>query len=132
MSFNYAHLRGTTNPSGAATVDSVPILGAIEAVFVDGAALTDGADLTLQPVHTKAAGGAELGELIVNHGDVGNSTIDKLYPRRAATDNAGANYAPATSTTAPTRYIVPGCRLRATIANGGNAKAFALWIVWEE
>lgn len=116
---------GTTAAGGGTTVDSeIAVTGYVEYVEVDGAALADGADLTLQPILQKLAGGTELGESIVSHGDVGNSTIDKLYPRKFAQDNAGADLTVATSTKVAVPYFVPGAKLRATMANGGATKAF--------
>ena len=78
-------LAGTTDGSGDATATTTrPVLGEVLYVEVDGAALTDSANLVLQPVLTKAAGTTELGESIINHADIGNATIDRVYPRRFA------------------------------------------------
>ena len=124
-------LRGTTDGDGAAVVDTVnPICGEVLAVFVDGAALTDSANLVLQPVLVKAAGADELGESIVNHADIGNATIDKVYPRRLATDAAGAALEVATGQNVAIPFVVPGAKLRATISAGGATKAFTVTIVW--
>ena len=121
-------LKGTTAADGSATVDSaIPVTGEVVYVEVDGAALTNGADLTLKPIGYKLADGAEeLGEAIINHGDVGNTATDTLYPRRFAQDNAGADLTVATSTKVAIPYFVPGLKLRATIANGGNAVAYRI------
>lgn len=128
---NVLVLKGTTDADGDAVVDSPrAITGEILAVFVDGAALSDSANLTIAAVHAKQAGTTELGELIVNHADIGNATIDKIYPRRLATDNAGATLEVATGQNVALPYVVPGCKLRATVAAGGDTKAFSIHVVW--
>lgn len=121
-------LKGTTDGSGDATVDSdMPCTGYVEFVEVDGAALTDGADLVLSPILYKLADGSvEAGESILNHGDVGNTATDKLYPRRFGQDNAGVDLAVATGVKVPEKYFVPGAKLRAVVANGGATKAFRI------
>lgn len=128
MGYQTAELRGTTDGSGDAVVtSSVALTGEVLFVEVEGAALADGADLVLQPVLYELADGAvELGESIINHGDVGNAAHDKLYPRRYAQDNAGADLAVATGVKVAVPYFVPGAKLRATIANGGATKAFRI------
>lgn len=122
-------LKGTTASDGSATADTRPITGEVLFVEVDGAALDNGADLTLKPVTTKADGTEELGESIVNNGDVGNSTMDTLYPRRLAQDNTGADLTVATGVKVSLPYFVAGWKLRATLANGGSTKAFRIRIV---
>jgi len=118
-------LAGTTDGSGDATATTTrPVLGEVLYVEVDGAALTDSANLVLQPVLTKAAGTTELGESIINHADIGNATIDRVYPWRFAQDNAGADLTVATSTKVAVPYFVPGVYLRATVSAGGATKAF--------
>lgn len=119
-------MKGTTDGSGDATVDSNVVTGEVLYVEVDGADLTDSANLTLKPVLTKLAGTSELGESIINHADIGNSTIDALYPRRFVQDNAGVDLVIATGHKAATPYFVPGVKLRATVSAGGNAKVFRL------
>lgn len=123
-------MRGTTDASGDAVVDSETILGEVIAVFVDGAALTDSANLTLVALHPEVAGTSELGENIISHADVGNSAIDKIYPRRLATDNAGTTLAVATGVNVAVPYAVPGGKLRATISAGGDSKAFSIHVMW--
>ena len=50
-------LTGTTDGSGDSTATTVrPVIGEVLYVEVDGAALTDSANLVLQPVVTKLAG----------------------------------------------------------------------------
>ena len=118
-------LTGTTDGSGDSTATTErPVIGEVLYVEVDGAALTDSANLVLQPVVTKLAGSTELGESIINHPDIGNATIDRLYPRRFAQDNAGADLTVATSTKAAVPYFVPGVYLRATVSAGGATKAW--------
>lgn len=118
-------ISGTTDGSGAAVVDSErPLMGYVQFVDVEGAALTDGADLTLQPILYEADGTVELGESIINNGDVGNAAQDKFYPRKFVQDNAGVDLVVATGQKVATPYFVPGARLRATMANGGATKAF--------
>lgn len=119
-------LKGTTDGSGAAVVDSAgPVTGYVEFVDVEGAALTDSANLVLQPIlYELADGAAELGESIVNHADIGNAAQDKVYPRRFATDNAGADLEVATGVKVAVPYFVPGAKLRATVSAGGDTKAF--------
>lgn len=125
---NLITLAGTTDGSGDATVDSEhPVTGEVLYVDVDGAALTDSANLVLQPILYELANGAvELGESIVNHADIGNAAQDKLYPRRVATDNAGADLTVATGQKVAEPYFVPGAKLRATISAGGATKAFRI------
>lgn len=116
-------LTGTTDGSGDSTATTErPVIGEVLYVEVDGAALTDSANLVLQPVVTKLAGSTELGESIINHTDIGNATIDRLYPRRFAQDNAGADLTVATSTKVAVPYFVPGVYLRATVSAGGATK----------
>lgn len=126
--YQVAVLSGTTDGSGAATVDSdYPVVGYVEFIDIDGAALSDGADLVLSPILYELANGAvEVGESIVNHGDIGNAAQDKLYPRRFAQDNAGSDFTVATGQKVATPYFVPGAKLRAVVANGGSAKAFRI------
>lgn len=125
---NVITLAGTTDGSGDATVDSAgPVTGEVLYVDVDGAALTDSANLVLQPILYELANGAvELGESIVNHADIGNAAQDKIYPRRAATDNAGADLEVAPGQKVAVPYFVPGAKLRATISAGGATKAFRI------
>lgn len=121
-------LKGTTDGSGDAVVDSDrPVLGEVLFVDVDGAALTDSANLVLQPILYELANGAvELGESIINHGDIGNAAQDKLYPRRFAQDNAGADLAVATGEKVAVPYFVPAAKLRATVSAGGAGAAFRI------
>ena len=129
MSYRIEFMAGTTDGSGDSVADSKPLLGYVEAVYVDGAALTDSANLTLKPVHRKVDGTTEAGESIVDHADVGNATIDKLYPRRFAQDNAGVDQVVATGQKVSERYFVPGVPLRATVSAGGATKAFGIWVI---
>lgn len=120
-------ISGVTSSGGAATADSsFPVTGEVMFVEVDGAALTDSADLTLQPIGTKLAGTEELGESIIVNGDVGNSTTDTFYPRRFAQGANGSDITVATSTKVAIPFFVAGLKLRATIANGGDTKAFRI------
>ena len=121
-------LTGTTDGSGDATVDSsMPYTGYVEFIDIDGAALTDSANLVLTPILYELADGAvETGEQIVNHVDIGNAAQDKLYPRRFVTDNAGADLAVATGVKVATPYFCPGAKLRAVVSAGGATKAFRI------
>lgn len=121
-------LKGTTDASGDAVVDSNrPVTGYVEFVDVDGAALTDSANLVLQPILYELADGAvELGESIINNADIGNAAQDKFYPRKFVQDNAGADLAVATGQKVAVGYFVPGAKLRATVSAGGNTKAFRI------
>ena len=125
MSYQVVVLSGTTDGSGDATVDSPgAVTGEVLFVDVEGAALTDSANLTLKPILYEQTGAEEVGESIVNHADVGNAAQDVLYPRRFATDNAGAALAVATGVNVAVPYFVPGARLRAVISAGGASKTF--------
>lgn len=118
-------LEGTTNGSGDATVDSRVVTGEVVYVEVEGAALTDSANLVLSALLTEVVGTTEVSaEQIINHADVGNAAIDKLYPYRLAQDNAGATLAVAVGVNVAVRYFVPGAKLRAVISAGGATKAF--------
>jgi len=195
-------LAGTTDESGDATVEAGPVTGEVVYVEVDGAMLTDGANLVLSPVlstgyresaavtilatseedpteittdgahglvtgdhviiaddtstpslngehvvtvtdtdtftipvEVTTAGDAgtvtrfsssdeEVGEAIVNHADIGNAALDKLYPMRFGQDNAGADLALATGAKTGRLFFVPGCNLRAVISAGGDTKTF--------
>lgn len=128
MSVKMYFFQATTDGSGDDTEDTVPMTGFVEAVYVDGADLTDSANLTLRPVLRKRAGTTELGESIINHADIGNSTVDVLYPRRFAQDNAGVDLVIATGHKAAVRYFVPGVPLRATISAGGATKVVGIWV----
>lgn len=130
MSYQCIILHDTTDGSGDATVDSdAPVTGEVMFVDVDGAALTDSANLVLQPILYELANGAvELGESIVNHADIGNAAQDKIYPRRFATDNAGADFEVVAGTKVAVPYFVPGAKLRATVSGGGATKAFRIRI----
>ena len=126
--YQVAVLKGITDASGDATVDSDwPLTGYVEFVDVDGAALTDSANLVLSPILYELADGAvEVGESIINHADIGNAAQDKLYPRRFAQDNAGVDLALATGAKTPVGYFVPGAKLRAVVSAGGAAKEFRI------
>lgn len=128
MSYQCIVLHDTTDGSGDATVDSdAPVTGEVMFVDVDGAALTDSANLVLQPILYELANGAvELGESIINHADIGNAAMDKIYPRRVANDNAGADLEVATGQKVAVPYFVPGAKLRATVSAGGATKAFRI------
>lgn len=130
MSYQCIILHDTTDGSGDATVDSdAPVTGEVMFVDVEGAALTDSANLVLQPILYELANGAvELGESIVNHADIGNAAQDKIYPHRFATDNAGADLEVATGQKVAVPYFVPGAKLRATVSGGGATKAFRIRI----
>ncbi len=118
-------LRGTTDGSGDATVDSEhPVVGEVIYVEVEGAALTDSANLVLSPLHREVIGADEVGESIINHADIGNAAVDKLYPRKFAQDNAGTDLTVATGQKVAVPYFVPGCLLRAVVSAGGATKAF--------
>lgn len=119
-------LAGTTDGSGDATVDSDrPVTGEVMFVDVEGAALTDSANLVLTPIlYELADGSVETGEQIINHADIGNAAQDKIYPRRLETDNAGATLAVATGVNVSVPYFVPACKLRAVVSAGGATKAF--------
>lgn len=119
-------LAGTTNGDGDATVDSDrPVTGEVLYVDVDGAALSDSANLVLTPILYELADGAvETGEQIINHADIGNAAQDKIYPRRLETDNAGATLTVATGVNVSVPYFVPACKLRAVVSAGGATKAF--------
>lgn len=119
-------LAGTTNGDGDATVDSDrPVTGEVLYVDVDGAALSDSANLVLTPILYELADGAvEIGEQIINHADIGNAAQDKIYPRRLETDNAGATLTVATGVNVSVPYFVPACKLRAVVSAGGATKAF--------
>lgn len=121
-------ISGTTDGSGDAVVDSDrPVTGYVEFVDVEGAALTDSANLVLQPILYELANGAvEVGESIVNHADVGNAAQDKIYPRRVVTDAAGVDLEVATGQKVSTPFFVPAALLRATISAGGATKAFRI------
>lgn len=123
--YDIVTLSGTTDGSGDATVDSEhPVTGEVIYVEVEGAALTDSANLTLSPLHREVVGTDEVGESIIAHVDVGNAAVDKLYPRKFAQDNAGADLAVATGQKVAVPYFVPGALLRAVISAGGATKAF--------
>ena len=122
--YDVVTLEGTTDGSGDATVDSRAVTGEVVYVEVEGAALTDSANLVLSTLLTEVAGTTEVGETIINHADVGNASVDKLYPARFLQDNAGAALAVAVGVSAPCRYFVPGAKLRAVISAGGATKAF--------
>lgn len=126
MTYTMVTLNGTTNGSGAATVDSdFPVTGEVVYVEVEGAALTDGADLVLSALLTEVAGTTEVSaEQIINHADIGNAAIDKLYPYRLAQDNTGSTLAVATGVNVAVRYFVAAAKLRAVVASGGDTKAF--------
>jgi len=121
-------LAGTTDGSGDAVVDSNRIVtGEVLYIDIDGAALTDSANLTVRPILRELADDAvELGESIVDHADIGNAAQDKIYPRRFATDNAGADLTVATGQKVAVPYFVPGAKLRATVSAGGDTKAFRI------
>lgn len=202
MSYTMVTLAGTTDGDGAATVESGPVTGEVVFVEVDGAMLTDGANLVLSPVLKTgyresaavtitgtseedpteittdgahglvtgdhviiagddsvpsldgewvvtvtdtatftipievttagdagtvtrfSAGDSEAGESIINHADIGNGSLDKLYPMKFGQDNAGADLALATGAKTGRLYFVPGCNLRAVISAGGDTKTF--------
>lgn len=128
MCYDFVTLKGTTDASGDAVVDSAgPVTGEVLFVDVDGAALTDSANLVIQPILYELADGAvELGESIINNGDIGNAAQDKFYPRKFAQDNAGADLTVATGQKVAVPYFVPGAKLRATVSAGGNTKAFRI------
>lgn len=118
-------LDGTTDGSGDAVVDSRIVTGEVIYVDVDGAALTDSANLTLKPILRELADDAvEQGEAIIDHADIGNAAKDKISPRKFAQLNTGADLEVATGVKVAVPYFVPACKLRATVSAGGSAKAF--------
>ena len=126
--YQVAILKGTTDGDGAAVVDSdIALTGELIYADVDGAALTDSANLVVQTIlYELSSGAVELGETIVNHADIGNAAQDKIYPRKFAHDNAGADLVVATGQKVATPYFIPGAKLRATVSAGGDTKAFRI------
>jgi hypothetical protein len=123
-------VNGTTDDQGAATVDTpTTVRGELLAVFVEGIALTNGADLVVTTRMPLVAGTVGTGETLVNHGDVGNATMNTLYPRRFAHTVAGADIEVATGQKVTTPFVIPGCVLRAVIAAGGDTVSFRITYV---
>ena len=125
-------LNGTTNGSGDAVVDTNrDIVGEILAVHVDGHNLTDSANLTLTGVYQDVDGDELVGDVIVNHSDVGEATLVELHPRVEAQDPTGTVelYAATFGVVVPFAVAAP---LRATISAGGATKAFRIWIIVRE
>lgn len=125
-------LRGTTDGSGDATVDSaMPVTGEIMHVQVEGAALTDSANLVLSALLTEVAGTTEVSALLfINHADIGNAAIDQITPRMFAQLNTGADMEVVAGQKTPVPYFVPGAKLRAVVSAGGATKAFCIkvWV----
>lgn len=128
MTYRTIILAGTTDGDGDAVVDSDrPITGEVLYVDIEGAALTDSANLTIHPILRELANDAvELGDAIIDHADIGNAAQDKVYPRRFAHTSAGADIEVATGQKVVVPYFVPAAKLRATVAAGGATKAFRI------
>jgi len=131
--YDVVKISGTTTSGGAAADDSPnAVTGKIIGVWVDGTNLSNGADLTLNAVYTDVDGVEILGENIINNADVGNATLNEFYPRRAMEDTADADLLfAAAGTIVPTEFAVFEAKLRVTIANGGNAVAYAVRVLME-
>lgn len=130
--YDMVTLRGTTDGSGDATVDSaMPVTGEIMHVQVEGAALTDSANLVLSALLTEVAGTTEVSALLfINHADIGNAAIDQVTPRMFAQLNTGADMEVVAGQKTPVPYFVPGAKLRAVVSAGGDTKAFCIkvWV----
>lgn len=129
--YDAIEISGTTDAGGDAVVDSGQknIMGEVVAVIVDGHNLTDGADLDINSVYTDVDGDDLLGIDILDNEDVGNATLNELYPYDFVEDIAGADVeAPATYKFVR-RFALAGCALRVTVANGGNTKTFKVWVL---
>lgn len=127
----------TDGAHGLVTGDHVIIAGDNSVPVLDGeyvVTVTDTDTFTI-PVEVTTAGTAgtvtrfsasdeEAGEQIVNHADIGNTTINKLYPMTFGEDNAGVDLALATGAKTGRLFFVPGCNLRAVISGGGDTKTF--------
>ncbi len=125
--FDCIVLKGTTDGSGDATVDSDrAVTGEVYFIDVEGAALTDSANLVLTPILYETDGSVETGQQILNHTDIGNAAQDKLYPMTFGQDNAGADLTVATGQKVARMYFVPGAKLRAVVSAGGATKAFRI------
>jgi hypothetical protein len=125
---------GTTDSSGDVTVDTpAPETGRLVKVTVIGDDLANGADFDLNPIYYKVADGTvTLGQDYIDHADVGTNAVTELYPSRAVQDITGTGELFASGgETVPTSQFVDGAALRVTIANGGNAKSFAVRITIE-
>lgn len=123
-------INGTTDGSGDATIDTASaVLGELLAVFVEGIALTDSANLVCTTRMPLVAGTEATGETLVNHADVGNATMNTLYPRRAAQDVAETDLVYALSDVVPVPFVIPGAHIRAVISAGGDTKSFRITYV---
>ena len=131
--FHVVVMTGTTDGTGAATVDSYErnLIGLVEAVIIDGIALDDSADLDINTVYDKMADGAteRVGLDILDHGDVGNAAINELYPRDYEEDITGTDIAVATGVKTTRKFALAGCGLRVTVAAGGATKAFQVRVL---
>ncbi len=131
--YHVVEMSGTTDASGDAVVNSgeTNLVGQVEMVLVEGSAMTDTADLDVHAVYIGADGSTEFTDEIVNHEDAGPATLLPIYPRGFEHDAAGADITVATSTKVTRRFALAGCSLRVTVANGGNTKAFKVWVLVE-
>lgn len=115
-------LSGTTDSSGDAVVTSNnAVRGKIHSIICDISALDAGADTTITTPDEVVS------QTILNLTDTGTDTI--VRPKVLATDNAEGALT-ATGNTY-TEYVVFS-RLTATVAQGGDTKAFTIDVYVEE
>jgi hypothetical protein len=126
VSYDLVELTGTTNGSGAATVQSKAenVTGEIVGVITDGTNLSAAWDLTLTAQVKDVAGTWQNVETIIGvTGSELASAIESWHPRTL--DETVALVAG----TAITPFAVSAARFQAVLANAGNALDFAIKVL---
>ena len=116
-------ITGTTDSSGDATAYSQPFSGKILAVHLDVDSLDAGADTTVSTDGELAA------QTVLSR--TNSNTNETAYPRTPAQDASGNDVTFDGTNEIYTEFVTNG-RLKAVIAQGGNAKAFAITALVEE
>ncbi len=136
-------IHGETAAGGGDTQDTEKvILGELLMVRVRGDKLTAGANLTLQTVDAELGGAESLGETLLSNGDVGamdgvgGRDISYLYPRRKIEDVDGTaldlNDNEAGDQEEAVPFVIPGTKVRATMAAGGGTVKYTVTLVVRE